>query len=228
MFSIKTPLKPHQREAVQWMTTRKGGIIADEFGMGKSLEVIAGVNDFLTKLGGAALVVCTKTLMEHWREQLEMHTDLSADKIHMIERRQSTPHPGAVFVIVTYEKLAYVRRHARRGLIDKAWTTVILDEAHEIRTRNSVITAVILELKAQTRWCVTSTPFCNRHLDIATLCQFLQLSPWHIRDWWNRFRGDQSKIEAWRVACLLKRDKTHINLHVSSTSHARGCTLYCK
>nr|UDO47843.1 helicase [Pandoravirus massiliensis] len=102
---LATALLPHQIEAVEWMRSRErashpgGGVLADDMGMGKTLDCIALVASTASKeplreqtapplhnhlnesTGGicaasslATLVVAPLCLMDQWRLQIERHT----------------------------------------------------------------------------------------------------------------------------------------------------------
>ena len=81
---------------------------------------------------------------------------------------------------------------------------MVLDEAHEIRNRETkVCTTIIKELKekADIRWYVSGTPGVNRMDDIFPVMQFLEIAPLDDFDWFNRLilrpiaRNDNSGIK---------------------------------
>eukprot|EP00966_Prymnesium_polylepis_P238437 5514216-Prymnesium_polylepis.1 len=79
-----TTLYPFQRQALAWMHSREeqephGGLLADEMGVGKTLEVIALILDNpRTVLGGpcigATLIVTPSTIQPQWRSELALHS----------------------------------------------------------------------------------------------------------------------------------------------------------
>ena len=79
-----TTLYPFQRQALAWMRSREeqephGGLLADEMGVGKTVEVIALILDNpRTVLGGpcigATLIVTPSTILPQWRSELALHS----------------------------------------------------------------------------------------------------------------------------------------------------------
>ncbi|KAJ2307219.1 DNA repair protein rad16, partial [Coemansia sp. RSA 2704] len=75
--ALKIRLLPFQQEGVQWMSEQehtqfRGGILADEMGMGKTLQTIALL---LVNGGGPTLVVCPTVALLQWKAEIELATD---------------------------------------------------------------------------------------------------------------------------------------------------------
>jgi hypothetical protein len=75
------PLLPFQRESLAWMCEQeeskyKGGILADEMGMGKTIQAISLIMTNRAKQEGAVkstLVVCPLVAMVQWRGEMERY-----------------------------------------------------------------------------------------------------------------------------------------------------------
>ena len=75
------PLLPFQRESLAWMCEQeeskyKGGILADEMGMGKTIQAISLIMTNRAKQEGAVkstLVVCPLVAMVQWRGEIERY-----------------------------------------------------------------------------------------------------------------------------------------------------------
>jgi SNF2 family DNA or RNA helicase len=64
-------------------------------------------------------------------------------------------------VITTYGKISSEFRRIGRGdagLMKFYWFRVILDEAHMIRGRKTLVSKAVFSIKAENRWCITGTP----------------------------------------------------------------------
>ncbi|KAJ2798089.1 DNA repair protein rad16, partial [Coemansia guatemalensis] len=75
--ALKIKLLPFQQEGVKWMadqedTLFKGGILADEMGMGKTLQTIALM---LVNHHRPTLVVCPTVALLQWKAEIEAATD---------------------------------------------------------------------------------------------------------------------------------------------------------
>ena len=70
LSSTKDPnrkIKPHQKEAVQFLLSRKKCILADDMGVGKSLELaVASIEGNFDSV----LIICPASLKTNWREEL--------------------------------------------------------------------------------------------------------------------------------------------------------------
>jgi len=76
---LVTPLLPHQRQGLYWLCDReyghdfklRGGILADEMGVGKTMQTIALMCSHLLK---HTLIVCPLAVLDHWKDELEKHS----------------------------------------------------------------------------------------------------------------------------------------------------------
>jgi len=308
-----TSLLPHQVHAVQWMKDHEqsqfGGILADDMGLGKTLDCIAlMVQSDHTTIPAPNLIICPKSLLAQWRDEIMAHTTVSFERIliyhgkrrqkkrrhhqHWLQTRYHQQHlshhqqqptrdvveqdnnnagqdvscppvvlvgsrdsmvshtedqSGSLFfaVIMTYDTVRaeyaqYLKQqkkktaslmnkssqqqqqhdeeyaaqsHASKSfLFDTMWGRIILDEAHIIRGQQTQITHAVMALHSKYRWCVTGTPYNNAVSDVASLCSFLRIKPYHSMHWWNRHNEDVKAIAQWREQCLLRRTKEILNL----------------
>lgn len=107
-------------------------------------------------------------------------------------------------VLCTYGKLQheYKIKHERnktselRILHPRAkFYPVILDEAHNIRNKDTKSSKAAAEIQSQYRLCMTGTPFMNRASEIFPLIRFLGIRPYND---WQRFSEDINKpIKKW-------------------------------
>eukprot|EP00796_Vickermania_ingenoplastis_P003846 gene3847-2726_t len=69
-------LLPYQKEGLGWMLAQekskyKGGILADEMGMGKTIQIISLL--LAHRVPGPTLVVCPVSSMMQWKNEIEQH-----------------------------------------------------------------------------------------------------------------------------------------------------------
>ena len=77
---LRKPLQPFQKQGLSWLLDREasastvcGGILADEMGMGKTLQILALL--LASPAKGATLIVAPPTCLSQWREELADNID---------------------------------------------------------------------------------------------------------------------------------------------------------
>jgi SNF2 family DNA or RNA helicase len=176
---------PHQLEAIRQMAkTRDSWLLADDMGLGKSLEALtlAGI-DFEMGRAKKLLIVCPATLKGNWAEEIAKHTNFSYVVVDGTPKKREAQLLDGEFVfdvtIINYELLPkYVDRLNTMG-----FGIVILDESHYIKGYKSVRTKATHKLVADRFLLVTGTPMLNNVGDL-----WGQLHRINPRRWNNYFR----------------------------------------
>ena len=73
------------------------------------------------------------------------------------------------------------------GLFSLNFFRVILDEAHNIKNRQSKTAKACYEITAEHRWVLTGTPVVNKLEDLFSLVRFLRVEPWNNFSFWRTF-----------------------------------------
>ncbi|KAK9812930.1 hypothetical protein WJX72_005929 [[Myrmecia] bisecta] len=152
---LQAALLPFQREGVRYALERRGRVlIADEMGVGKTVQAIALSSCYQDEW--PMLVIVPASLRLVWAEELEKWLPhLRPCHIHVIEgktdRLQGQDLPQVV--ITSYEMMSRLTCDACRGgsvagaprmectgpehcMAAKGWAVVIADESHTLRTTN--------------------------------------------------------------------------------------------
>ncbi len=169
--AIAKILRPYQAEGVNWMlelaSRNMGGILADDMGLGKTLQTLAAVHT----IGGSTLVVCPSSLVSNWSaEATKFVPDLKTVSLE-------GPNRDSI-----YEKNAdadiFITSYALLRLDEKKWrergefTTVVLDEAQNIKNPEAKVSKAAHRLLGTYRFALTGTPVENSVRDLWSITQF--------------------------------------------------------
>ena len=192
-------LLPFQQEGLNWLIKQEdgeygGGILADEMGMGKTIQMIALFLSDLTKRPN--LVVGPTVALMQWKNEIEKHTKGNLLKVllfHGANRLSDLEELNKYDIILTsYSVLESVYRKEKYGFKRKnglvketsplhalKFYRVILDEAHNIKDRTSGTAKAANNVNCIKKWCLTGTPLQNRIGEMYSLIRFLKLEPFH-------------------------------------------------
>ncbi len=126
LMSAQVDLNPHQIEAALFALKHplhEGVMLADEVGLGKTIEAGLALCQLWAERKRRLLVVCPAALRKQWQEELREKFALPG----MIAEGSSPPFEDGV-LIVSYE---FARKYAA-PLQAADWDCVVLDEAHKL------------------------------------------------------------------------------------------------
>ena len=181
LSNSKIDINPHQVEAFSYAISslKNGGIIlADEVGLGKTIEAGLVIKYCLSNKKNRILLIIPSSLRKQW--QIELDDKFSINTI-IVDNENIDEYRDAVdannyksfVVIVSYNFL--VRRADIFSLID--WDLAVFDEAHKLRNvykSNSKIATKIYEItKGIPKIMLTATPIQNTLFDIYGLVKFI-------------------------------------------------------
>lgn len=175
-------------------TLASGGILSDDMGMGKTLEMISLiVGDADTSSSSkTSLIIAPVGVMSNWSGQIAQHVKtehaLRVLTYHGSGKKPMTAKDFAEYdvVITSYGTLAtdYLPRGKKespavsrtQGLFSMNWRRVILDEGHIIRNPNTKSALAATNLRSQSKWVLTGTPIINNLKDLYSLVRFIGLT----------------------------------------------------
>ncbi|KAM5539722.1 hypothetical protein V8D89_006535 [Ganoderma adspersum] len=101
-----------------------------------------------------------------------------------------------------------IKASTRRGkqkdaLFRVKWWRVVLDEAHNIKNRNTKAAIACCALDSKFRWCLTGTPMQNNVEEIYSLIKFLRIVP--LNDWGTFSSSIAKPVKAGKPVRALKR-----------------------
>lgn len=144
---------------------RGRGILADEVGLGKTIEAGLVLSELRMRgLADQVLVIVPAGLVDQWRDELERKFGLPTT----VAQSRSTPaRDTATDRPVTIASLAAARRDPLLGrLTGTDWDLVIFDEAHRLRNPRSASGKLARRVRARYLLMLTATPVENKLSDL--------------------------------------------------------------
>ena len=175
-------------------TLASGGILSDDMGMGKTLEMISLLvtDSNVSSKSKTTLIVAPVGVMSNWSGQIAHHIKPDhALRVLVYHGNNKKPMGANDFndydvVITSYRTLAteYLPRGKKnppsglrsQGLFSVHWRRVILDEGHIIRNPQTKSALAATNLMAHSRWVLTGTPIINNLKDLFSLVRFIGLT----------------------------------------------------
>jgi len=168
---------PYQVDGISWLDRVNSGLLADEPGLGKTLQACVAADV-------PALVVCPAAMRVEWAR--EMNKWRPGLKVLVVSGRNAydAKRYEADVVVVNYDVLA---GHLK-ALLRRQWATVIADEAHYLKTlkmsRDKYVGSarakafVELSSRAKRRFLLTATPIMNRPIELWPLLHLVDADRW--------------------------------------------------
>ncbi|MCQ2402521.1 MAG: SNF2-related protein [Lentisphaeria bacterium] len=138
LFNASVDLNPHQVEASLFALQSpisKGVLLADEVGLGKTIEAALVLCQFKAERKKHLLVVCPASLRKQWQVELEEKFNLSSvildAKAYNQEKRSGHVKPfDTKDVVITSYHFASKMAEEIKSI---QWSLVVIDEAHKLR-----------------------------------------------------------------------------------------------
>lgn len=171
--SLKTIMRNYQKTGFRWLKTladyKFGGVLADDMGLGKSLQVIALLKDS----GNTSIIVCPTTLILNWvNEFTKFAPDLKILPItgSYGERKLLSGKALEYDVVITSYELM---RRDDNFYEDIVFEYAILDEAQYIKNPETKNARAAKTLRAKHRFALTGTPIENSLAELWSLFDFV-------------------------------------------------------
>lgn len=190
-LSMKDILRNYQKTGYRWLKTMAeygfGGILADDMGIGKTIQVIALLQDEKDHNKDAtSLVVCPSSLLLNWQHEVDKFShNLSSIIISgSSDERKALLHQCKNYdiVITSYD---YLKRDIElyQGMI---FTYQILDEAQYIKNHNTKNAQSVKQIQSLHKFALTGTPIENSLAELWSIFDFLM--PGYLYNY-NYFKG---------------------------------------
>ncbi|MGH7918519.1 MAG: DEAD/DEAH box helicase, partial [Candidatus Dormibacteraceae bacterium] len=177
--SFHGELRPYQERGLGWLRFLDrqglGACLADDMGLGKTIQMLALLllEREEGEVPGPTLLVCPMSLVGNWQHEttrfapsLRVHVHHGAGRLAGEEF--SATAEDADLVLTTYSLAA----RDREVLASVRWGRVVLDEAQNIKNRESAQAHAVRTLPTERRVALTGTPLENRLSELWSIMDF--------------------------------------------------------
>ena len=176
-----------QRSGVRWLAGKSACLLADQMGLGKTVQALVAMPE-----GAPVLVVCPAVAKGVWaREAAAWRPDLA---VAVLKGRKSFrwPAPGEM-VVVNYDILPASFEDAPEGLV------LVFDEAHALKNHKALrtIKCRALSAKAARTWLLTATPLLGKPPELWGVLGTCGLEREALGTWGNFVRLFAGKKDHW-------------------------------
>jgi len=196
----------HQKSGIKFLLSRNGAILADDMGLGKSLQsVISAIECGAKKI----LIVCPSSAKINWQREINFYQE---EDITIISGSRWS---HAKFTIINFDILKNFHTLKDdendgmppiRDLVNAKFDLCIIDEAHNLRNhksiRGAIMTEICVDYGIERVWLLSGTPVANRPMDFYNLLKLIK-SP--LVDNWKFYV--QRYCEGRQITQTLKNKK---------------------
>lgn len=172
--SLNAVLRDYQTDGYEWMMRLAhwgaGACLADDMGLGKTVQSIAFMLAHASE--GPQLVAAPASVVSNWYDEIVRFAPTM--KVTLLNDCTTADRNDVIgglsegcILLTSYGLLV----SEQESICEREWTTVVLDEAHTIKNRETKTSAAVMKLKSGHRIILTGTPVQN-----------------HLGELWNLFR----------------------------------------
>lgn len=182
LFDAAVDLNPHQIEAALYFfrsPTVKGVLLADEVGLGKTIEASLILGQLWAEKKRRLLIVCPASLRKQWslelREKFNLPSFILDARSYALDVKAGNPSPVTrdAVVIVSYQ---YARK-VEDQLRSIPWDVAVIDEAHKLRgcyrAKNRLGQSILRSLGGVRKILLSATPLQNSLLELFGLSKLI-------------------------------------------------------
>ncbi|NLZ12407.1 MAG: DEAD/DEAH box helicase, partial [Alcaligenaceae bacterium] len=178
LFDASVDLNPHQIEAALFALRnplQEGVLLADEVGLGKTIEAALVVCQHWAERHRRLLVICPASLRKQWAQELQDKFAVPTSVVDAVALRKQSAGDmlstlrglaGKAVVIMSYQFAAKLEAELRAI----PWDVVVIDEAHKLRnahrTSNRTGQALKRALAGRKKLLLTATPLQNSLMEL--------------------------------------------------------------
>jgi SNF2 family DNA or RNA helicase len=173
---VKASLRPYQQKGFEWMVLLSkigaGACLADDMGLGKTLQTICFL-DYKKRQSHNTiqLIISPSSLMYNWKVEIEKFApELKTHVYHQSNRNIEDLATNQADILITSYGTARADIELLEGL---QFSTIVLDESHNIKNPTAQVSKAVLRLQADSKIILSGTPIMNNTLDLFPQLSFI-------------------------------------------------------
>jgi SNF2 family DNA or RNA helicase len=177
---------PHQIDGIRELAKRRSFLLADDMGLGKSLQALTVFAiDVVRGWCSSLIIVCPVTLKGNWADEIERFTRFNYTVLDGTPQQrtkklqQFAEITGPKILIVNYEQVA--AHLAQLDALD--FDVSIFDEAHYLKNPKAQRTKACLSLNSRRSFMLTGTPMLNHVNELWAILH--RISPQEYPKYWS-------------------------------------------
>ena len=176
--NLKNILRNYQKKGFRWLKTMStygfGGILADDMGIGKTIQVIALLQShIIDNPNSINLVVCPTSLILNWEQEIDKFSDniktLIVSGTAQLRNKLISKSSEYNVIITSYDYLRKDYDKYKELEIDY----FILDEAQYIKNHQTINAMSAKQINSKYKFALTGTPIENSLSELWSIFDFL-------------------------------------------------------
>lgn len=175
LFDAQVDVNPHQIEAALFALNNplsKGVILADEVGLGKTIEAALVLCQYWAERHRNLLIICPASLRKQWAQELQDKFNLPTQVLDL--KTWSMARKDGVYDPFNNGKISIISypfaNRMEYALGQISWNLVVIDEAHKLRnahrSNNKIGNSLKRSLASTKKLLLTATPLQNSLMEL--------------------------------------------------------------
>lgn len=195
---------PFQRAGIAYGMARPSVLLADEPGLGKTIQAIGIIN--ADPSIQRVMVVCPASLRINWKREM----DKWLVRPLRVRVAESGWPIGSEVIICNYDRLEKFQPELKHQYFD----LLILDEAHYIKTRKAKRSKMAKAIYARRKVLITGTPIVNRPVELWNLIECMGGLGMKFWEYVNRYCNAYKSRFGWDFSGSCHLDELQEQLRI--------------
>jgi SNF2 family DNA or RNA helicase len=174
-------LRPYQQEGVEFLLARRGAILADVMGAGKTPQLVAAASAIIAIIARHSayapvrvLVIATKHNLLNWQREIQRWSSLRVPVVLYAGPHRKYPDYPNCWIVTNFGLEHEILERDPKA----SFTVLIVDEAHKARNRKTKRFANLQALAKRSEyvWLATGTPIRNHPVDLIPQAMLIKVA----------------------------------------------------